>query len=408
MTRRSALDGLNFWLADAPSVLGPYLGVFLLTRYHWDQASIGLIAMVGGLTGIAAKIPMGALIDATRRKRSLLVASLAAMAVAAVAVTWQPTLWVVAAASVAVAVAGAIQGPIVSALTLGLFERADLARRMGRNSAFDHAGNVFTAVAAGVVGSLLTQRAVFLLVPLFSIAATFCVLAIRPQDIDHDRARGANRGGERGTASAVSLAELLHHRPLLLFAACVALFHFANAAMLPLVGQRLALAHAGYESVMMSACIVGAQLVMLPVALACGFWADRSGRKPLLVAAFAVLALRGVLYTLSSDPGWLLAVQLLDGIGAGTLGVMVPLVASDLTKGTGRFNVSLGAVAAVGGIGAALSNAVAGAIVVRWGYDATFLTLAAIAAATPLLLWLMPETAGPPQAPAAARLATEG
>jgi MFS family permease len=388
MTRRSALDGLNFWLADSPSVLGPYLGIFLLTTYHWDQASIGLISMVGGLTGIAAKIPAGALIDSTRAKRTLLVATLSAMALAAAAVVWWPTLWVVVAVTVVVTVAGAIQGPIVSALTLGLFDRVNLARQMGRNSAFDHAGNAFTAVVAGVVGSLLSQRAVFMLVPLFSIAAGFCVLAIRPQDIDHERARGG------GAATDAAPAELLRHGPLVVFAACVALFHLANAAMLPLVGQRLALAHAGYESAMMSACIIGAQLVMLPVALACGIWADRSGRKPLLMVAFAVLALRGALYTLSGSPAWLLAVQLLDGVGAGTLGVMVPLVVADLTRGSGRYNMSLGAIAAVGGVGAALSNAAAGAIVVRFGYDTAFLALASVAAMALLLLWLLlPETA---------------
>jgi MFS family permease len=192
---------------------------------------------------------------------------------------------------------------------------------------------------------------------LFSLFAAFCVLAIRPSDIDHERARGADDGPSKG----IAIAALLRHGSLLLLATCLALFHLANAAMLPLVGQRLALAHAGYESAMMSACIVAAQLVMLPVALLCGAWADRLGRRPILLVAFAVLPLRGLLYTLSDAPAWLIGVQLLDGIGAGVLGVMVPLVVADLTRGTGRYNLSLGGVAMVCGVGAALSNAVAGA-----------------------------------------------
>ena len=181
---------------------------------------------------------------------------------------------------------------------------------------------------------------------------------------------------------------------LLLLTTCLALFHLANAAMLPLVGQRLALAHAGYESAMMSACIVAAQLVMLPVALLCGAWADRLGRRPILLVAFAILPLRGLLYTLSDAPAWLIGVQLLDGIGAGVLGVMVPLVVADLTRGTGRYNFSLGGVAMASGVGAALSNAVAGAIVTSQGYDTAFLALAVTAFAALLLLWSrLPETA---------------
>ena len=390
MNKRLALDALNFSLADSPSVLGPFLGVFLLTRYHWDQAEIGLVAMIGGLSGIAARIPIGAAIDASSAKRALLIAAVSAMALAALGAAWAPTLWVVILASVAVAVAGAIQGPAVAALTLGLFERSELAQRMGRNGAFDHAGNIFTAVAAGIVGSLVSQRAVFLLVPLFSLAAGLSVLAIRPKDIDHARARG----GDADTRPA-SYGELLHDTPLLVFSLCVMLFHLANAAMLPLVGQRLALTHDGWESAMMSLCIMGAQVVMLPVALLCGISADRIGRKPMLIAGFAVLAARGMLYTLSDQPAWLLGVQLLDGVGAGVMGVMVPLLVADLTEGSGRYNVSLGAVTALGGVGAALSNAVAGAIVVERGYDVAFASLSAIALlAFTLLWWQLPETAG--------------
>jgi MFS family permease len=186
----------------------------------------------------------------------------------------------------------------------------------------------------------------------------------------------------------------LCHGPLLVLAAALFLFHLANAAMLPLVGQRLALLHRGYESAMMSACIIAAQFVMLPVALCCGAWADRIGRRPLLLAAFAILPLRGVLYTLSDAPEWLIAVQLLDGVGAGALGVLVPLLVADLTRGTGRFNLSFAAVATTAGIGAAVSNAGAGAIVVAAGYDMAFLALAVVAVTGFALVWIaLPETA---------------
>src|SRR5205085_7403997 len=108
---------------------------------------------------------------------------------------------------------------------------------------------------------------------------------------------------------------------------------------------------------------------------------------------FAVLPLRGVLYTLWQDPYYLVAIQLLDGIGAGIFGALFFIVVADLTKGTGRYNLAQGAVSACWGLGAALSNPFAGLIADRAGYNAAFLALAAIAVAALLLFWLaIPET----------------
>ena len=188
-------------------------------------------------------------------------------------------------------------------------------------------------------------------------------------------------------------------KPLLIFAVCIVLFHFANAAMLPLVGQKLSLGNKELGTTYMSACIVAAQLVMIPVAMMVGAKADAWGRKPIFLAGFLVLAVRGVLYTLSDHAFWLIGVQALDGIGAGIFGALFPVVVNDLTKGTGRFNVRQGAITTALSIGAALSTSVAGTIVVKASYSAAFLTLGAIAAAGLALYWIaMPET-GDSEAP---------
>jgi predicted MFS family arabinose efflux permease len=61
--------------------------------------------------------------------------------------------------------------------------------------------------------------------------------------------------------------------------------------------------------------------------------------------------------------------------------------------GTGHFNVSLGALSTVFGLGAALSNSLAGFVVQAAGYSAAFLTLAGVAAVALVLLWVaFPET----------------
>ena len=186
---------------------------------------------------------------------------------------------------------------------------------------------------------------------------------------------------------------LLSCKPLLIFAACVTLFHFANAAMLPVVGQKLALQDKNLGTSLMSACIVAAQVVMVPMAMLVGAKADSWGRKPLFAAGIAVLALRGLLYTLSDNMYWLVAVQMLDGVGAGIFGALFPVVVADLTRGTGRFNVAQGAIITVQSIGAALSTAAAGVIIVNFGYSAAFLCLGVIAVvALALCLIAMPET----------------
>jgi len=388
-----SLDAINFLAADVRGAVGPYLNVFLVTQQHWSQSEVGLVTTVGGLLGLAFQTPIGAAIDDTRAKRGVLIVALVVLAITATIIFASPEFWPVAIANCLMAVAGDVFAPAVAALTLGLFARSQLARRMGRNAAFDHGGNVAIALLAGLVGTVFSQRAVFLLVPLCALLTMIAVLSIPAAAIDNDRARDLEpmSGTSEGAAG---YGVLLTSRPLIIFGLCAMLFHFANAALLPLVGQKLAAALPGEATAMMSACIVAAQLVMLPIALLVGRTADRWGRKPLFLAGFAILPLRAVLYTASDNSVWLVGVQLLDGVGAGIFGALTPLVVADIMQGTGRYNLALGAIATAQGVGAALSGLVAGEIVDHFGYSATFLSLGA-AALTALVVFAlgMPETA---------------
>jgi MFS family permease len=180
---------------------------------------------------------------------------------------------------------------------------------------------------------------------------------------------------------------------LLIFAVCAVLFHLANAAMLPMVGEKLTLQDEKLGTSLMSACIVAAQIVMVPMAMLVGAKADRWGRKPLFLLGFLILPIRGLLYTFSDNPYWLVGVQLLDGIGAGIYGAIFPIVVADLMRGTGRFNVAQGAIITAQGVGAALSTTLAGLLVVHAGYSAAFVTLGGVAAiGAAVLLLAMPDT----------------
>lgn len=395
------LDWLNVFLADVRDGLGPYLAIYLLTVQRWDEASIGVVMSIGGIAAIAAQMPAGALVDRTRHKRAVIIVAAMLVTGGSLLLPWLSHFAPVAIAQAITGGAGAVFAPAIAAVTLGVVGPKAFARRIGRNESFNHAGNAAAATLAGLAAYGFGPIAVFWLMTAMAVASVAATWTIPARAIDNDVARGLDPRSDDGEEQPSGLRVILTCRPLLIFAVCAALFHFANAAMLPLVGQKLALHDRNLGTTLMSACIVAAQLVMVPMAMLAGAKADRWGRKPLFLAGFLILPVRGLLYTLSDASSWLVAVQLLDGVGAGLYGALFPLVVADLTRGTGRFNISQGAISTMQGIGAALSTSVAGFIVVRAGYNSAFLFLAAVAgAALALFALAMPETKPAAEEPA--------
>ncbi|MGJ5088964.1 MFS transporter [Bradyrhizobium sp. HKCCYLRH1065] len=394
-----ALDTTNFFLADVRDGLGPYLAIYLLTEQKWDEASIGVVMSLATIAGIVAQTPAGALVDATRAKRLVMISAAIVVTAASLLLPLMTSFWPVAISQSIAYAAGVIFAPAIAAVSLGIVGAKAFTARVGRNETFNHAGNTVGAVIAGAAAYALGPSAVFYLMAVTSAGSLISVLAIPERAIDHDVARGLAHQAEgnrpkRGEQPS-GLSILLTCRPLLIFAVCVALFHLANAAMLPLVGQKLALQDKNLGTSLMSACIAAAQLVMVPMALLVGVRADRWGHKRFFLTALLILPLRAVLYTLSDDKAWLVGVQLLDGVGAGIFGAIMPVIVADLTRGTGRFNIAQGAVITAQSIGAALSTALAGLVVVHSGYNAAFLVLGAAAALAVIVCWLLlPETGG--------------
>jgi len=396
-TSLRALDSLNFFLADVRDGMGPFLGTFLRVHQHWDAGRVGIALAASQIGTVLAQTPAGALIDKVRWKRLAVGIAAGAVAAGCLMLYLVPTFSVVVAAQAAIGAAAAIFPPAIAALTLGLVGRSSLPRQTGRNEAFNHVGNVVTAALAGGAAYLLGFGAMFLLVAGLAAASMVAVSLIREGEIDHELARGADDGEEDG-CEAVAIGELFKDRRIVIFIASAVLFHFANAAMLPLVGQKSSDGLKDGAAVLMSACIIAAQVVMVPVTLVASRLAATWGRKPVFLIGFAVLPVRGLLYCLSVNPYYLVGVQLLDGIGAGIFGVVSVLVVADLTKGTGRFNFTQGALATATGVGAGLSNLLTGFVVKAAGFNAGFATLAAIASGAALFFSLaMPETRQSPR-----------
>jgi MFS family permease len=240
-------------------------------------------------------------------------------------------------------------------------------------------------------------RSIFLVAIAMAVPAAISLFAIDGREIDYAQARGASRGafddGRRKKPEGFS--ELLKDRVLLCFLASAFLFHLANAAMLPQLGEMLSKDNPKTAASFMSACVIVTQLVIAICAPWIGRRATR-GRRPLLLLSFGVLPLRGVLYTLTHSAKILIGIQVLDGVANAGFVIVAILVIKDLTQGTGRFNLGSGALATIVGIGAALSNTVGGILIQRLGYAASFLGLAGIALAAFGLLWFtIPETLQP-------------
>ena len=386
------LDALTFLMADVRDGIGPYLAVFLKGGEHWSAGAIGIAMATSSIAAAVCQVPAGLLVDGTTAKRLLIVASGLMVGAGCLLIVAFPHFLTVIAAQAMLGMALAVIPPLFAALSLGLVGRRRLDARISRNESFNHGGNFVAAGLAGMLGQYAGYHWIFYLVCAFAIASACIVTLIDPAEIDHERARGGEGPGQE--FEPMPFRELIRRRDLVVFLISVVLFHFGNAAMLPMAGQVLALRHPGSDTIALSACIIAAQAVMVGVAWAVGRASARGvGRKTIFLVALAVLPLRGVLFSFTTGPYGVVAIQLLDGVAAGIFGVISVLVASDLMRGTGRFNLAQGLTALAVGLGATLSNATAGYVVQWFGYAAGFLYLAGIAlCALVFFAMFMPET----------------
>ena len=406
----TALAWMAFFLADVRDGLGPFLATYLQSQ-RVDQALIGATLTAGGLAAVVMTPLAGAWVDRSVAKRLLLgVAVVLVLLGSAFAfITRSPALLI---ASQAVAgAAGALLAAALAGLTLGLARQAGLRSQTGRNEAWSHAGNIVSALGAGVVAHLFGAPWMMAVMLAMSVGALLCVAAIRAGDIDHAAARGVDmapqpEGVPRSPAAPEGFGDLLRHKPLWLFALTCALFHLGNAAMLPLLNQRLAATQPDAAPLLWTGvAIVVAQLTMVPVAL----WVSRSWRWDLsafIYLAILILPVRGLLAWAFPSVWANLPVQVLDGIAAGALGVATPLMVERYVRGSGRYNLALGLVLTFQGVGAALSAGVANGVVGREGHFGLAFAVLAGCALLALPIFVMAQRAAgraPAPAPLPAR-----
>ena len=389
---RYGLDWMNFFLADVQTGFGTFVA-FYLAYLGWSQRSVGVALTLGGIAAVLSQIPGGALADALSWKRALIATGMVMIAIAALLLAWAPSYPLVMLANLLQGATGGIITPTIGAISLGLVGRRAMAVRTGRNYRYSAAGHALTAALMGLVG-VYRMDFIFVAAAALCIPALVALACIRPDEIDYARARNAGRNKDAVTVGRV--ADLFGNRRLVLFMSALVLFQLADASMLPLIGENLAITVKAASSLWMSGLIVVPQIVVALFAPWVGYHSEKRGRKPLLLIGFAAEPVRAALLAFGNGYALLVGAQLLSGVTGAVIGVLTVIVVADLTAGTGRFNLAQGAVGAAIGIAASLSTLGTGYLFEGIGSVGGFIAIAAVASAATALIWVFVAETRPP------------
>ncbi len=385
------LDWLNFFVANFQTGFGPFISVYL-TGAGWTQGAIGAALSTGTIASMASQVPAGALVDAMRSKRMAAAAAIAAIGVSALAIALWPNILAITAAEALHSFASAVLGPAIAAITLVLVDPSAFGERIGRNARYAAIGNAVAAGLMGICAYTLGDRAVFMFAAALAIPALAALETLRKADLATLRPCRAALPSVQPRPQNRSW-RFLTDRRLIVFAVCAALFHLANAAMLPIAAAAVTKRAGSEAGLVIAACIVGPQLITALLSPWAGRAAQAWGRRSVLLLGFSAVPIRGVLLACVADPYLIVAIQLFDGFSAAAFGVLFPLIVADVTRETGHYTTSLGLGGLAIGGGATLSTTVAGLVADHFGVSTAFLSLAAVGLCATALVWtLMPET----------------
>ncbi len=391
--RDRGLDLLNLLLAGSGSAYGAFIPVYLASQ-AWTQTHIGMVLTVGTVVSMLCQVPAGMIVDAMgSRRRRILALAILASCVTPLLFAWQPRNLPILIAMVLQAVAGSLLSPAIAAVSLAVTGREDFGERLGRNSRYGSIGAGLGAVVMGACVYSGSQRLVFLVAALMIAPALWALFQIAP---DRMEPVAADTGTAEKPSGLLAPLALLRDRRLLIFALCVALFQVSSIAVMQLAAVEVTARLGSRSGVVIAAFLLVPQVIVAWLSPGIGRFAERYGRRRVLLFGFLTVPLLGVLFAVVRNPYALVPVQVLEGVGGGIFGVMMPLVAADLTRVTGNYTLCLSLFGLAAGLGGAISTSMAGWVTDSFGRTAAFWTLAVagMVAAT-LVALAMPETRPP-------------
>jgi MFS family permease len=385
------MDWLNLLVSGMGAAYGGIIPVYL-TSQAWTQTSIGLVLTVSTVASMAAQVPAGVLVDQIGpHRRTALYWSIFALGVVPLVFIALPRGLPILLAMSLQATAGSLLTPAIAAISLALVGREGLGERVGRNGRYGSIGAGLGAAIMGACGYFGSQGLAFVVAGALTVPALVAVRSIGPDRVQVTPVDEAQPG-------VLAAFRLLRDHRLFIYALCVALFQVASIAVLQLASVDVTARLGARGALVIAAFIIVPQVVVAWLSPWIGKTADRWGHRPALLAGYVTVPIRGVLFATVHNPYVLVPVQVLEGLGGATFGVMLPLVAADLTGGKGHYTTCLSLLGLAAGAGTAVSTALAGWTADRLGRAAAFWVLAAAGvAAVALVAVAMPETRQQPQ-----------
>ena len=340
--RELGLDLLNFFVANLQTAFGPFIAVYL-TGEHWTEGQIGVALSIGTAAAMVSQVPAGLLVDAMRNKRLAAFASIVAIIASCLILAALPQQLPVAFAEVLHGFASCMLNPAIGAITLAIAggTAGGLGVRFGRNFRFAAIGNGVAAGLMAGVGYLVSARSVFFLASFLAAPGLLALRWLKAGSAVGPIARPDDPGAARVTPHG-PVRDLFREPNLYGFAACAVFYYLASAAMLPLAASEVTRVAGSAGELVIGACVVLPQIVTALLSPALG--------RPI----------RGLLLAATSNPFLIIAVQMLDGVSSAVMGIMLPLMAADISRRTGRFNLALGVLGLAIGAGATLSTTFGG------------------------------------------------
>jgi MFS family permease len=429
---------------------------FLMVSKNYTEKQVGILFFVFGLSQFIFQTPSGYLMDYTDRK-------ILCLSVAALATTFLTVITALFAqdngANLGLMILvkfmqGAVTAlipPGLNSITQGIVGSVGMTEQVSVNEMMNHLGTAIMVLSGSLIAYSMYPSIgiLFIVSPIACVGVLWFLNQIRPEDIDHDAARGLtleaspakpsllqgdgpdqvgyqapinkNRKNIQtspsyvvgfGSAGDTTPEEVRADTPLrvlrdptlLTFVCIVFMFHTANGTVLPLVMQSLAIGNGRSGILLSGLCIIVAQVFMVMSAKICGTYSGKHGRKTLfLIGLFSVPVRCFILYFLLRVRGdgdtstllqiLILSTQILDGVGAGIFGTMYILVTSDISGGTGRFSLTLGITTAAMSIGGTISGYLGEALAEDLGYQQAFFILMFMSLVPAVIyLFCMPET----------------
>ncbi|EAJ4504909.1 MFS transporter [Campylobacter upsaliensis] len=387
MSAYFALAWLNFFIADVNDGLGPYLGVFL-KEHQFTESQIGLITTSASLCALIFGIFLGVLIDKTHFKRGIIALCIVGIVLATGANYFYPHFTFTLMAQIAIALCAVCLAPAFSAITLGIVGQKGFSKQISLNEAYKHAGTAFSAGLSFIFALYYGIGAIFIITALMGVCALVFLALLKSSQINHAVACGKEEGVE------IPLRKALGDVRVLFLGVVMFCFHLSNAYMLPLLSQRAHTLGIDSSGAYAAATILIAQCTMIGISLLCMRLLQTKGNPHfssiyvyLMGIALFGLIVRGGVAAHFDGILAMIIVQILDGVGAGIVGVILPLLVAMLMRGSGHINAAFACVMTFGGVGAALSGSLGGYIAQYFGYFYAYLTLAFVAAFG-LLIWV--------------------